>query len=596
MHRQPSACRAAMETLGVAEGVNADTPAVEPVKAEGPTSELPPDATGEPKSVSDQAPAGTLETVSATETPASTGATVSSTAEVTPPPDALETQISSEPFRLLPNSKWKILKSKVRMMNFVQRVGKMAAHARPSKLQVIATQPTHGIAHAVVPAVNDDGTRVVGFETVTKELQSSSGAPKQSTPKPEAVTTFAVTFSGALDVPDAGIDRDIEYVLLRAAMFETETNNFIGNVSTVLASTVTDAAGVVTWRFGFELSEEQVGNTSDSVSDTVPEDDTNYHLLGRTSRNKNTMGTMGGAEKKNPIELRVELNVVPKPSEFETGLRGQSQDGYFNASPFGAAPLKKKHSITKKMDEITVAWGVVDLPTGAVNGGITTDVTLRGGDRFDEVELTQSKEAKKTSNSFFSTFTSKGQKLKKGPCLSVTIAPVPLKHQTFVEILPKELLCVSQLVPMLATYREACSDEVNAVGGNIYATACNHILCTVPQLLQDPQIKVAMYQAWRRATGKWSILDKKNPTKRKEALESLALKFWPLLHINALPDSDDANAGDSNARVSRVQVIDRYTAEHPVEALSKHPSDWLHAPFNVKELAHNFSDAAEFYL
>ena len=96
--------------------------------------------------------------------------------------------------------------------------------------------------------------------------------------------------------------------------------------------------------------------------------------------------------------------------------------------------------------------------------------------------------------------------------------------------------------------------------------------------------------------GKWSILDKKNPTKRKEALESLALKFWPLLHINALPDSDDANAGDSNARVSRVQVIDRYTAEHPVEALSKHPSDWLHAPFNVKELAHNFSDAAEFYL
>jgi hypothetical protein len=44
-----------------------------------------------------------------------------------------------------------------------------------------------------------------------------------------------------------------------------------------------------------------------------------------------------------------------------------------------------------------------------------------------------------------------------------------------------------------------------------------------------------------------------------------------------------------------MRVIKGYTEDHPVVALSRHPDEWLHRPFDVTELAHNFGDPVAVY-
>ena len=39
-----------------------------------------------------------------------------------------------------------------------------------------------------------------------------------------------------------------------------------------------------------------------------------------------------------------------------------------------------------------------------------------------------------------------------------------------------------------------------------------------------------------------------------------------------------------------------YADQHPVTAMSRAADEWLHRPFDVAELAHNFSDLGEAYV
>lgn len=51
-----------------------------------------------------------------------------------------------------------------------------------------------------------------------------------------------------------------------------------------------------------------------------------------------------------------------------------------------------------------------------------------------------------------------------------------------------------------------------------------------------------------------------------------------------------ASAGNEAALQHRSRIIRGYAEDHPVTALSRAPDDWLHRPFDVAELAHNFGD------
>jgi hypothetical protein len=41
--------------------------------------------------------------------------------------------------------------------------------------------------------------------------------------------------------------------------------------------------------------------------------------------------------------------------------------------------------------------------------------------------------------------------------------------------------------------------------------------------------------------------------------------------------------------------VRRYADEHPVVAMSRDPDEWMHAPLDVAELAHNFADGHDAY-
>ena len=92
---------------------------------------------------------------------------------------------------LSPASKWRVLRPRVRAMSFVERVGKMAAHARP---------------------------RAAGARRARIENCRQSGRRRARVgPRPRTASTRR-SFTGALDVPDAELDRDISRVLLRACL------------------------------------------------------------------------------------------------------------------------------------------------------------------------------------------------------------------------------------------------------------------------------------------------------------------------------------------------------------------------------------------
>ena len=181
----------------------------------------------------------------------------------------------------------------------------------------------------------------------------------------------------------------------------------------------------------------------------------------------------------------------------------------------------------------------------------------------------------------------------KGPTLSIKIGMLKYGQSVLVNKLPKEILCPAVMVPMLATYREMTGGEVGAAGRRLYGNRCNPTLRVLPSLLSDPGLAEELTEVWRRMTARWTASQMKDPKRRQDLLEGLVLKFWPLLHSNAVPEMPVA--GNAAATRQRTRVIKGYAEDHPVAALSRSPDDWLHRPFDVTELAHNFGDPVAVY-
>ena len=99
--------------------------------------------------------------------------------------------------RLASGSKWVSAQASVRMMTFIERVGKMAAHARPSKLRELSFDPAHSYAAAIVPRVSPDGSKVIDCPA-----NPTTGAPADVD-----APTVTVQFVQAMDVPDAEMSR-----------------------------------------------------------------------------------------------------------------------------------------------------------------------------------------------------------------------------------------------------------------------------------------------------------------------------------------------------------------------------------------------------
>jgi hypothetical protein len=272
-------------------------------------------------------------------------------------------------------------------MSFVERVGKMAAHARPSTLQ----------ARAALPNGN-----LMNLPNVIIDRMSISDAA-------DGVDTATFTFTGALDVPDAELDRDISRVLLRACL--VRGGELVGAVAAVPGTRTTDADGVAAWRFGRESREslsrpaiepltvaEMMASPSGSggeggkTEDAEDAEDDAYHLLARADR--------GVALSR---ELRVELNVVPAvggdgtrgvsrdasslSSDSETETETETERSWFGAPP-ASFPKKPPLVSARRPDEICVAWGRVPWPDAIAekkSGGnkkkpafTVVDVALRG--------------------------------------------------------------------------------------------------------------------------------------------------------------------------------------------------------------------------
>jgi hypothetical protein len=511
--------------------------------------------------------------------------------------DSDRDEVRDAPRVLSPTSKWRVLRTRVRAMSFVERVGKMAAHARPSKLQARAALVTRGAADAT------------GKQSTAISHRPAVKSSK-TLPLPDAPTaTF--TFTGALDVPapfELDEDVKIERAVLRACLIHG--GEFIGDVASVPATSATNADGVAAWRFG-----------SFSPRDEDPEAGGvgSYHLLARTDRDD--------------VELFVELNVVPARGDRddENENENETQSAWFGLPP--ASFLRKPPMVSarsKRPDEICVAWGRVPWPDERVVGGASgkteyrVDVPLRGGDcdlnasgsrsagsaNTDDPEegiaLPSSDRAKKSSKSFFAKFTKKGKLLASGPSVSVRVSSPPPSHASFLKKLPRETLCASRFVPLLATFSDLREREANVWKrlndtdvdsknreGLGLPCSSNPALTTIPQCLKDEHLADALADAWRVARS----TDDESPTndssvKRTnvEVLESLSLKFWPLLRTGALRDArvDALNSGDVKARRRRRGVIEKSVARHPFESLSRRPDLWNHEPFSVAELRHVF--------
>ena len=524
---------------------------------------------------------------------------------------------------LSPTSKWRVLRTRVRAMSFVERVGKMAAHARPSALQARA---------ALANLKNVDNL-------------ADAGALASGPDAADGVDTATFTFTGALDVPDAELDRDISRVLLRACL--VRGGELVGAVAAVPGTRTTDADGVAAWRFGRESREslsrpaiepltvaEMMASPSGSggeggkTEDAEDAEDDAYHLLARADR--------GVALSR---ELRVELNVVPAvggdgtrgvsrdasslSSDSETETETETERSWFGAPP-ASFPKKPPLVSARRPDEICVAWGRVPWPDAIAekkSGGnkkkpafTVVDVALRGfggaggsdaispsGSATDDPEgvlLPASAKAKASSAGFFRKFTEKAKRLGRGPTVRVRVAAPPPRHAAAAAKLPRETLCASRFVPLLATFRELREREARAAR-DTQNVSSSPALTAIPACLRDEHLADALADAFRRARlkkVKKPSLAKTRETRDEtdelvEVLETLALKFWALTRTGALRDArvDAFASGDAEARRRRARVIEKSVSQHPHKSLSREPDGWCHEPFSVAELRHVFA-------
>ena len=133
-------------------------------------------------------------------------------------------------------------------------------------------------------------------------------------------------------------------------------------------------------------------------------------------------------------------------------------------------------------------------------------------------------------------------------------------ESALVNKLPREIICPAAMVPVLATYREMAAGEVAGAGAALYANTCHPTLRVLPSVLSDPHLAEELMNAWRRMTASWTPSQMKDSRKRQVLLEGLTLKFWPLLHANAVPETP--MSGNVSAVTHRAGVIKALSLIH----------------------------------
>ena len=250
---------------------------------------------------------------------------------------------------------------------------------------------------------------------------------------------------------------------------------------------------------------------------------------------------------------------------------------------------------------------VVDVALRGFGGAGGSDAISPSGSATDDPEgvlLPASAKAKASSAGFFRKFTEKAKRLGRGPTVRVRVAAPPPPHAAAAAKLPRETLCASRFVPLLATFRELREREARAAR-DTQNVSSSPALTAIPACLRDEHLADALADAFRRARLKKNRVKKPSPAKTRETretrdsetdenvevLETLALKFWALTRTGALRDArvDAFASGDAEARRRRARVIEKSVSQHPHKSLSREPDGWCHEPFSVAELRHVFA-------
>ena len=431
-------------------------------------------------------------------------------------------------------------------MVFIKVLGAMKANARASTLRELSIVPEHSYASAMLPMLHQSGTG----------LQRCTFKQRERKLQPEYCPSVSLTFLRALDVPDAGLERISSQVLMRVCL--VENGRMLGNVVAVPGRQLTDAGGVPTWKFGDMLPGGKA----------APDP---YHCLVRSARKQGNRS----------LEIYIELNICPYASSSDEVPADSVADPGARRRP-------------RVVDEITVAWGHCVFPEVMRNGSMEVDVQLQGASMDAPMRLTPSDLATRRAGSVWRRHTIKGKRLARGPTLTVKISAMTLKQSEMVNMLPTEMLCPPVLVPIMATYRELAAEHSRILAGDMYATHCSPVLKCLPMLLSDQGVAEELMSLWRRMTSKWTAKQMEERQRRQDMLEGLVLKFWPLLYAHGVPEQPIS--GNTVAIDHRQRVIKGYCEDHPVEALSRAPDDWLHRPFDVSEMSHNFGDPLAVYM
>ena len=305
---------------------------------------------------------------------------------------------------------------------------------------------------------------------------------------------MCVTFTKALDVPSAGLDRQEHQALLRACLHDGR--DYIGNVVTIPGRKTLDA-GVPSWRFG---------ETGPNGKPVAPPDA--FHLLMRSDRKKNANVRGGAAD----VMLHVELNVVPAAGADDEVENDEARAA--SAAGFDAVDELAAKRRSAVVDEICVAWGRVPWPDDLREGSSFVDVPLLGADVHAPMRLEQSAAAGRAAASMWRRQTATGKKLQRGPTLCVKAQMLNFKQSELANKLPREILCPCAMVPVLATYREIAAVEALHAARELYSNSCSPSLRLLPTLFADDMIRDEFMEVWRRMSARWSPAQLREPQAR----------------------------------------------------------------------------------
>ncbi|KAK3235472.1 hypothetical protein CYMTET_54328 [Cymbomonas tetramitiformis] len=240
----------------------------------------------------------------------------------------------------------------------------------------------------------------------------------------------------------------------------------------------------------------------------------------------------------------------------------------------------------KGVDEIATAWCTVPIP----------DVTTMSGEKSVEAKLVAGKlyEPAKVEPPTVPGAGNQGifkrmcRTAPQQPILYLKFRRIPVKELETVRLLPPQIILEPSLVPIMLTFRHVLAERLYNASGDVHGDRqFQPILAVFPQLMDDPQLFAALVSLWSRETARLGS-QRKDQTKRLEALRACVLRVWPLLHFDRVPPG--SLSSDLAHAEARTEVIRSFLKDRPVQALSHKADEWICRPFDVSELSYRYRD------